>query len=98
MIRHDRCMRLIILPDSGDALLAWPDGRAIRIRPDGSTVPPTPAQAGPFLKVGPGSDGPDQRRCAVLSRGACRKRHRLGPTSPQQGQAVAAASAPTLAS
>jgi hypothetical protein len=33
-------MRLIALPESGDALLVWPDGRAVRIRPDGSTVPP----------------------------------------------------------
>lgn len=32
-------MFLLTLPESRDALLIWPDGRAIRIRPDGSTVP-----------------------------------------------------------
>lgn len=39
---HDADMNapaVILLPESGDALVVWPDGRAIRIRPDGSTVP-----------------------------------------------------------
>jgi len=98
MIRHDAGMYLIALPQPGDALVIWPDGGAIRVRPAGSTVPPTPSQADPILEAGPASYGLDQRRCAVLSRGARRKRHRLGPTSPRKGQAVAAASPPTLAS
>lgn len=34
---------VIILPESGDALVFWPDGRAIRIRPDGAIFPPMPS-------------------------------------------------------
>jgi hypothetical protein len=33
-------MHLFILPESGYALVIWPDGRAIRARPNGWTVPP----------------------------------------------------------
>ena len=32
-------MYLLVLPESGDALLIWPDGHALRVRRDGSTVP-----------------------------------------------------------
>lgn len=32
-------LRLLLLP-SGAVLVVWPDGRAVRIEPDGSTYPP----------------------------------------------------------
>lgn len=41
-LMHDAGMdalELILLPESGDALVVWLGGGAIRIRPDGSTVP-----------------------------------------------------------
>lgn len=40
---------VIVLPDSGDVLVVYLDGRAIRIRPDGSTVPPMPFFAETFV-------------------------------------------------
>jgi hypothetical protein len=90
-------MLLIRLPD-GDLLVLNPTGSAIRIRPNGSTVPPTHVRVGPFLDVGPWSENLYQLRCSVLSGGTRRKRDRLAATSPLQGQTVAAASRPTLTS
>jgi hypothetical protein len=31
---------LVVLPESRDLLVIWPDGRAVRIGRDGSTTPP----------------------------------------------------------
>lgn len=39
LIRHPAGMHLVVLPESGGALLSWPDGRAVRIRSGASTFP-----------------------------------------------------------
>jgi len=75
---HDAGMdalELIFLPESVDALTVSPDGRAIRIRPDGSTIPPMPVQPASFLEVGAGSSGLNQLR-PLVPRVAHRQRHR----------------------
>jgi len=36
---NDDDILLLVLPESGVALLVWPDGRAVRVEPDGTMAP-----------------------------------------------------------
>ena len=57
----DDDVHLLVLPESGAALLVWPDGRAVRVERDGTTRPPLAALTAPDRSIQSPQHSNDQR-------------------------------------